>query len=157
MTLNRGDLPKPNATCQVCGRQYRICNTCSKMKRAGIESWRTKCDSVECYQTLIFTEQPISECTIEQLEYVKSMELPEDRKPIKEIQDKLDAIEAELKKPVAEKYMDEVKNDVVHEDINNIQSNKKDYFSQKKGSGDNYYGKYYGRTDRAGNKKHSKK
>lgn len=91
--MNRNDLPAPNATCEVCGRRYRICKTCSQMRNRGIDSWRLHCDSMECYQILILANtEDISTIDKETFDRATSYELPENRKPIKEIQDKLDII-----------------------------------------------------------------
>lgn len=91
--MNRDDLPTPNATCEVCGRKYRRCKKCIELRNRGMETWRLHCDSMECYQilTLVNTED-ISTIDKETFDRVASFELPEDRKPIQTVQDKLDAI-----------------------------------------------------------------
>lgn len=40
---------KPNAVCVTCGRPYRLCRSCEKLKSAGIYTWRASCDTPECY------------------------------------------------------------------------------------------------------------
>lgn len=91
--MNRNDLPAPNAICEVCGRQYRRCKKCIELKSRGIEAWREHCDSIECYQTLVLTQtEDLSNISKEEYERVISFELPEGRKPVKEIQKKLDNI-----------------------------------------------------------------
>lgn len=95
--MNRNDLPAPNTTCEVCGRKYRICKTCAKMRTHGIDTWRTHCDSIECYQTLIFANTTdLSTLTVDDYNRIISYELPEGRKPIEEIQNKLDTIAESL-------------------------------------------------------------
>lgn len=96
--MNRNDLPAPNKECEVCGRSYRRCAKCAQMRSRGIEAWREHCDSYECYQTLIFTQEDLSKVTQDQYDRVIAFELPEGRKPIKSIQEKLDAIHAELQR-----------------------------------------------------------
>ena len=96
--MNRNDLPAPNKECEVCGRLYRRCVKCAKMRSRGIEAWREHCDSYECYQTLIFTQEDMSKITQDQYDRVIAFELPEGRKPIAPIQEKLDAIRAELQR-----------------------------------------------------------
>lgn len=96
--MNRNDLPAPNAICEVCGRQYRRCKKCIELKSRGIEAWREHCDSIECYQTLILTQtEDLSNISKEEYERVISFELPEGRKPVKEIQKKLDNIGLSIK------------------------------------------------------------
>ena len=91
--MNRNDLPKPNATCEVCGRMYRSCKTCAQLRSSGIEAWREHCDSIECYQTLVFcSTEDLSKVSKDEYEYVMSLELPEGRKPVENIQKKLDKI-----------------------------------------------------------------
>ena len=90
--MNRADLPQPNKTCEVCGRKYRRCKKCIELRNRGVEAWREHCDSIECYQTLIFANSDPSKATLEEYNRVIALELPEGNKPIKEIQDKLDAI-----------------------------------------------------------------
>ena len=69
------------------------------MRNRGIETWREHCDSIECYQTLVLSQtEDISKITQEEYDRVIAYELPEGRKPIKEIQDKLDNIKAQLEK-----------------------------------------------------------
>lgn len=91
--LNRNDLPAPNKTCEVCGRQYRRCKKCAELKRGGIEAWREHCDSMECYQTLIFSQiEDYSKVTREEYDRIIAFELPDGRKPIEPIQEKLNKI-----------------------------------------------------------------
>ena len=88
-------------TCEVCGRKYRQCKTCAQLHARGIEAWREHCDSIECYQTLILSQtEDVSKITKEDFDRVMSFELPEGRKPVKEIADKLDAIEKKLNEKV---------------------------------------------------------
>lgn len=109
--INRNDLPPANMTCEVCGRKYRRCKTCAQMHSRGIEAWREHCDSIECYQTLVLSQmEDVSNLTREQFDRVMSFELPEGRKPVKEIADKLDVIEKKLnEKAIKEKAEAEYK------------------------------------------------
>lgn len=98
--MNRADLPQPNATCEVCGRKYRRCKKCIELKQRGIETWREHCDSIECYQTLVFANtKDVSNLTLEDYNNVIALELPDGNRPVKEIQEKLNAI----KKAIIEK------------------------------------------------------
>lgn len=91
--MNRNDLPAPNKECEVCGRKYRRCKKCIEMKNRGVEAWREHCDSVECYMTLVFSQtSDISKLTMDDYNNIISLELPEGRKPVEEIQSKLDRI-----------------------------------------------------------------
>ena len=91
--MNRNDLPAPNKECEVCGRKYRRCKKCIEMKNRGVEAWREHCDSVECYMTLVFSQtSDISKLTMDDYNNIVSLELPEGRKPVEEIQKKLDRI-----------------------------------------------------------------
>lgn len=95
--MNRADLPAPNATCEVCGRKYRKCQKCIEMRSRGIETWRQHCDSIECYQTLVLVNvKDISTIMRDEYERVVSFELPDGRKPIPEIQKKLNSIKTAL-------------------------------------------------------------
>lgn len=95
--MNRNDLPAPNKECEVCGRKYRRCKKCIELKNRGVEAWREHCDSIECYMTLVFSQtEDISNVSMEEYERIVALELPEGRKPIPEIQEKLDAIKAKL-------------------------------------------------------------
>ena len=91
--MSRNDLPAPNKECEVCGRKYRRCKKCIEMKNRGVEAWREHCDSVECYMTLVFSQtSDISKLTMDDYNNIVSLELPEGRKPVEEIQKKLDRI-----------------------------------------------------------------
>ena len=94
--MNRNDLPEANATCEVCGHRYRVCNKCIRMKYRGIEAWRQHCDSPECYLTYILINQDPKDTTREQLETVLSLELSDGREFTKDVQKKLDGIEQYL-------------------------------------------------------------
>lgn len=90
--MNRNDLPASNAVCEVCGKPYRRCNKCIELRNRGIDMWRYHCDCAECYQIYSLVQRDPSTITLEDYEYIKSIELPEDRKPIKEVKDKIDGI-----------------------------------------------------------------
>ena len=94
--MNRKDLPPANMTCEVCGRKYRRCKTCAQMHSRGIETWREHCDSVECYMTLVLSQTEPSKVTLEEYNNVINLELPEGRKPVEDIQSKLDAIKTDI-------------------------------------------------------------
>lgn len=95
--MNRNDLPAPNTTCKVCGRQYRRCKTCAQLRNRGIEAWREYCDSPECYQTYILSQMDdVSSITMEDYERVMAYELPEGRKPVDEIAEKLEEVKKKL-------------------------------------------------------------
>lgn len=136
--MNRNDLPQANNTCETCGHKYRRCNKCSQMRNRGIEAWRARCDCIECYQTLIFSQtDDLSTITREQYNTIISYELPEGRKPIKEIQDKLDAIDKYLTEQ-EEKEKLEQKEQMEKQNIQSTQNeivnktNKTNYFGSKK-------------------------
>lgn len=46
----QSQLPKANATCEICGRRYHVCHECEKMRSAGQFAWRQVVCSVQCYQ-----------------------------------------------------------------------------------------------------------
>ena len=93
--MNRENLPAPNMICEVCGRKYRRCNKCYELKNRGIEAWREHCDSIECYQTLLFVNSDdYSKLTKEEYDRVIAFELPDGRDPVESIQNKLDEIKA---------------------------------------------------------------
>ena len=118
--MNRNDLPAPNATCEICGRQYRRCKKCIELRSRGIEAWREHCDSIECYQTLVFVQtEDKSAITKEEYERVIAFELPEGRKPVKSVQDKLDQIKVAL-------YGEEKKVEKVEEKENKDSRDNKD-------------------------------
>ena len=95
--MNRNDLPAPNAECEVCGRKYRKCKKCLQMKTMGIETWRDHCDSYECYQVYILaTTTDYNKITKEEYDRIVNLELPEERKPVHDIQEKLDRIKEHL-------------------------------------------------------------
>lgn len=91
--MNRKDLPEANATCEICGHRYRICNKCLQMRSRGIEAWRQHCDSPECYLVYIAINEDPDKITKEQYEVALHTELPEERQFTKDVQRKLDAIE----------------------------------------------------------------
>lgn len=91
--MNRNDLPEPNATCEICGHKYRICQKCAQMRLRGIEAWRQHCDSYECATVYYLLQKDKNEISKEEFEYVMNTELPEDRQFTKEVQLKLDSIE----------------------------------------------------------------
>lgn len=101
--MNRNDLPAPNKECEVCGRKYRRCKRCIEMRSRGIEAWREHCDSAECYMTLVLSQTDASKVTREEYERVIGYELPEGRKPVKEIQDKLDKIKSAIEERESKK------------------------------------------------------
>ena len=121
--MNRADLPQPNKTCEVCGRKYRRCKKCVELRNRGVEAWREHCDSIECYQTLILANSDPSKVTLEEYERVIALELPEGNKPVKEIQDKLDAIKSAIDEKSKPKQVEQPKNV--------YQSGKKEEFGKK--------------------------
>ena len=66
------------------------------MHSRGIETWREHCDSVECYMTLVLSQTEPSKVTLEEYNNVINLELPEGRKPVEDIQSKLDAIKTDI-------------------------------------------------------------
>ena len=91
--MNRNSLPEKNMICETCGRAYRRCKKCAELKHGGIEAWREHCDSIECYQTLVFSQtEDLSTVTMEEYNRVIAFELPEGRKPVEAVQEKLDKI-----------------------------------------------------------------
>lgn len=124
--MNRNDLPAPNMTCEVCGRKYRRCKKCAELHGHGIEAWREHCDSIECYQTLIFSQIDPAEATQEEYDRVVALELPEDRKPVDEIQAKLDEIGKQIKARATAYTTTTAKSNVT------IASNKNTYNNGKK-------------------------
>ena len=90
--MNRNDLPASNANCEVCGKPYRRCNKCIELRNRGIDMWRYHCDCAECYQIYSLVQRDPSTITLEEYEYMKSIKLPEDRKPVLEVKGKMDTI-----------------------------------------------------------------
>lgn len=72
----QSQLPKANATCEVCGRRYHVCHECEKMRSAGQFAWRQVVCSVQCYQKWlerkkeIESEQKHEETNLEKAEFV---------------------------------------------------------------------------------------
>lgn len=54
--MNREDLPKANAECVICGRKYYRCARCIELRNRGIEAWKLKCDSMECFGVHVLLE-----------------------------------------------------------------------------------------------------
>lgn len=121
-------------TCEVCGRKYRRCKKCAELHGYGIEAWREHCDSIECYQILIFSQSDPSKVTQEEFDRVTVLELPEGGKPVKEIQDKLDEIEKAIKARtfVASNTSKPVTNTTSNNSANNYGSGKKNNYPQHK-------------------------
>ena len=90
--MNRDDLPAPNATCVVCDHKYRMCKRCIELRFRGVEAWRMYCDSPECYQVYVFSNEDPAKVTKEEYDRVMEIELPEGRKVNKATKEKLDAI-----------------------------------------------------------------
>lgn len=95
--MNRKDLPEANATCEICGHRYRICNKCMQLRYRGIEAWRQHCDSPECYFAYILINTNYDDITREQFEHVINTELPDGREYTRDVQKKIDGIEQYLK------------------------------------------------------------
>ena len=91
--MNRNDLPEPNATCEVCGHKYRICQKCAQMRLRGIEAWRQHCDSYECAMYYYLVNKDQKDITEDEFNNVMGIELPDNRQLTKEMQNKLDGIE----------------------------------------------------------------
>lgn len=110
--MNRNDLPEPNATCEVCGHKYRICQKCAQMRLRGIEAWRQHCDSYECAMYYYLVSKDHKDITEDEFNNVMGIELPDGRQLTKEMQNKLDGIEnylSEQKNSMKKKNDDEMK------------------------------------------------
>lgn len=46
----QNDLPKANATCEVCGRPYYVCKPCIENRDKGIFGYKLVCCSHDCYK-----------------------------------------------------------------------------------------------------------
>lgn len=53
--MRQEDLPKANATCEVCGRKYYVCRPCIELRDRGTFGYRLVCCSLECYK--VYTER----------------------------------------------------------------------------------------------------
>lgn len=42
-----------NHRCVICGEEYRFCKTCDELKSHGVFSWRSTCDTAECFQIFL--------------------------------------------------------------------------------------------------------
>lgn len=90
--INRKDLPEANAVCKTCGRKYRLCKRCLKLRSMGLESWREYCDCVECYQVYTVLSKDINDITKEEFDYIVGIELPEGQEYTKEVKNKFNEV-----------------------------------------------------------------
>lgn len=66
----------------------------------GLESWRTLCDCIECYQTYIVINKKDEEVTKEDLDFVLNVQLPEGHEFTDEVKDKIENIKSVFDKRV---------------------------------------------------------
>ena len=133
--INRKDLPEANTTCKTCGRKYRLCKRCLKLRSMGLESWREYCDCVECYQVYTVLSKDIKDITKEEFDYIMAIELPEGQEYTEEIKNKFSEVK---------KYFDSKNNSRIiaktddgvnkgHEENKSVEPRKFEYgFGKKK-------------------------
>lgn len=86
---------KPNHKCAVCGAEYWSCDYCSR-----IHSWRSLCDTRECYEKLLQSREPAKEQrldkTPEEMEVLMVKDIEEVKKDtLEELSDVADIITEE--------------------------------------------------------------
>lgn len=142
--INRKDLPEANTTCKTCGRKYRLCNRCLKLRSMGLESWREYCDCIECYQVYAVLSKDMKDITKDEYDYIMRIELPEGQEYTKEVKDKF----AELKDHFEPKNSNRVisktdnKEDVGHEESNPVEPKRYEFgFGKKRNNKIPYNGK----------------
>ena len=91
--INRKDLPEANATCKTCGRKYRLCNRCLKLRSMGIESWREHYDCIECFQVSSVLDKDMKDITKEEFDYIKEIQLPEGQEYTEEVKNRFAEVE----------------------------------------------------------------
>ena len=110
----------------------------------GIESWREYCDCIECYQVYTVLSKDIKDVTKEEYEYIKEIQLPDDKEYTKEVKDKLGELEMMFGTKANNRIV--VKTDdnksAGREDDKSVEYKKYDYgFNKKKNNKMSYRGK----------------
>lgn len=100
--INRKDLPEANTTCKTCGRKYRLCNRCLKLRSMGIESWREYCDCIECYQVFVVLSKDVQDITKEEYDYIKDIQLPDGQEFTDEVKQKYGEVKKKFDEPDSE-------------------------------------------------------
>lgn len=92
-----------NATCEICGNKYHVCEKCIKLRNNGMDNWRLHCDKAVCYQVRTVVNE-YKEKHIEKSEAAEQLiSVLNAVTPIESVQAIIDEIMTEDKQPVAKK------------------------------------------------------
>lgn len=91
--MNRENFPKPNATCVICGRKYYRCSRCIELRNMGIEAWKLKCDTFNCFSVHCLLENANKGNFDEDMfKELISISLPEERHFTKSVLEQIDSL-----------------------------------------------------------------